>query len=245
MARRARRPAVRWPAWRSGLLISGPFVGGALLSIFFELLTGSFSLAALNFFLGAAVALAAVAMLLYRPRDTFLPAAIADAETQARLTRAQSQEAFERMSEAKERLERLTEQRRARMASGRVQRAALLQRPWKQMKGVEWEDFVVEVCRTLGGKVERRGQDEGGSRLVVEVDSRQVVVVAKTSDEALHSGAVQQAISAMHQERCEACALITNSRVTGAAQDFAARNGCRLIGRDEFPDFVLGQVGWE
>jgi hypothetical protein len=36
--------------------------------------------------------------------------------------------------------------------------------------------------------------------------------------------------------------VIINRRFTGAAQDFAQRNGCTAIGTGEFPDFVMGKV---
>jgi HJR/Mrr/RecB family endonuclease len=41
---------------------------------------------------------------------------------------------------------------------------------------------------------------------------------------------------------CDSCAIITTGRFTGAAQDYAARNGCTLIGREAFPDFALGKL---
>ncbi|MEX2316110.1 MAG: restriction endonuclease, partial [Pirellulales bacterium] len=89
---------------------------------------------------------------------------------------------------------------------------------------------------------DRRGQLENGAELVVDFGPRRVAVIVKTSREAIDSGDVQQAIALKERERCESSAIITNGRFTGAAQDFAPRNDCKLIGRDEFPDFVLGQI---
>ena len=43
---------------------------------------------------------------------------------------------------------------------------------------------------------------------------------------------------------CDSCAVVVNRRFTGAAQDFAQRNGCAAIGAGEFPDFVLGKIEW-
>jgi HJR/Mrr/RecB family endonuclease len=185
-----------------------------------------------------------LASLFYRPTDSLLPAVVAEAESQSRVASAHWREAFERLKEVKVRLASLIEERREKMASGRVQRAALLQRPWKTMPAAEWEDFVVEVCRTLGATVDRRGHSEDGAELVVDFGPRRVAAVVKTSREAIDSGAVQDAIALKEREACDACAIITNGRFTGAAQDFAPGNGCKLIGREEFPDFVLGQTEW-
>ena len=107
--------------------------------------------------------------MMYHPADTLLPAAIAEAEAQARLDNARLEEKIGRVTETKQQLEKLVEERRERIASGKVQRAALLQRDWKKMPASEWEDFVVEVARTLGASVERakRIDDEGANLIVV------------------------------------------------------------------------------
>lgn len=237
-----RRPSVKWEWWRIAVLVVGPAVGGVAVFVVVELLSGSTSIALLGFLIGAAAALGALTTLLFRPSDALLPGAIVESETQARLTNAHWTEAFERLTQVKERLTRLVEDRRTRMASGRVQRAALLQRPWKGMSGVEWEDFVVEVCRTLGATVARRGQIAEGAELTAVFGERRVAVLAANSREALNSDVVQRVIGMKTRDGCETCAIITNGRVTGAAQDFASHNGCRIVGRDEFPDFVLGEV---
>jgi hypothetical protein len=225
-------------------MVVGPVAFGVLLFVLVDLVADSFSLALLGFLFGAAAGAGGLASLFYRPTDALLPAALAEAESQSRVASAHWKEAFERLTEVKQQLARLVEDRRARMASGRVQRAALLQRPWKGMSSVEWEDFVVEVCRTLGATVDRRGHGDEGAELIVDFGSRRVAALVKTAREAIDSGSVRQAIAVMNRERCESCAIISNGRFTGAAQDFAPRNRCKLIGRDEFPDFVLGSIEW-
>jgi hypothetical protein len=244
LAQLVRRPMVTRQSGRIWLLIGAPLAIGVVVLLLIDLLFSAISIAATASLVVVAIAGGALALLLFYPADNLLTSAVAEAETQELIARAHRKDAFDRLTEARQRLVRLTEDRRERMASGRVQRAALLQRPWRTMPDAEWEDFLVEVCRTLGASVDRRGHTDDGSELVVDFGSRRAAVLAKTSRGTINSGTVQNAIAFMRREGCESCAIITSARFTGAAQDYAARNGCRVIGRDEFPDFVLGKIEW-
>lgn len=245
LARWLRTIGAKWEQWRLSAMIVGPAVVGVLVLILVDWTTNSLGFAFLCLLIAAAAVAGFLAALIYRPSEALLPAAISEAESQSLVANAHYRETFERLADVKSRLKRLVEDRRARMASGRVQRAALLQRRWKTMIAAEWEDFVVEVCRTLGATVERRGRVENGAELVVDFGPRRVAVVVKTSREPIDSAAVQTAIALCERESCESSAIITNGRFTGAAQDYAPRNGCKLIGREEFPDFALGQIEWQ
>jgi HJR/Mrr/RecB family endonuclease len=59
----------------------------------------------------------------------------------------------------------------------------------------------------------------------------------------VNSATIQAALASKDRHQCDSCAVIINRRFTGAAQDFARRNGCTAIGASEFPDFVLGKTG--
>jgi HJR/Mrr/RecB family endonuclease len=148
---------------------------------------------------------------------------------------------MERLTETKTRLQKLLDEQRDQIASGKLQKAALLQRNWKQMRGAEWEDFVVEVCRTLGAKAERTAH-VGAANLVVDFGGRRVAILTEGEGQNVSSNTVQRAIAARKDAHCDACAVIINRRFTGAAQDFARRNGCAAIGAVEFPDFAMGKV---
>jgi HJR/Mrr/RecB family endonuclease len=181
--------------------------------------------------------------MIYYPSDTQLPASIAEAETQAKLAAARLVEKLSRITETNEQLQRLVEERRQRMASGQVQRAALLQRPWKKMAASEWQDFVVEVARTLGAAVERVKQlDDEGANVLLTFGPRRIAVKTIVSRETIPGTTVQKVIADMATMNCQAAAVITNGRFTGAAQDYASRNNCTLVDREEFPDFALGKI---
>jgi hypothetical protein len=241
--RSLRAPAARFNLWPMAVLAIGPLIVGVIALVFVHLLTGSYPAAFFAFLLGIVAGVGLFATMIYHPADTLLPAAIHEAEAQARLENARHQEKTLRLAETKEQLEKLVEERRERIASGKVQRASLLQRDWKKMPATEWEDFVVEACRTLGAAADRAKRiDDEGANLVVSFGSRRIAVKTLVAREPIQSAVVQKVLADKASLGCDACAVVTTGRFTGAAQDFAARNGCTIIGRDDFPDFVMGKI---
>ena len=238
-----RRPRASFELWPTAAMIIGPVVVGILLFMIVHLLFGVFPLALLGLLVGLAAGTVLFASLLYRPPDALLSSAIADAESQARLADARLNEKLSRLTETNDRLKKLIDERRDQIASGKLQRAALLQRNWKAMRDTEWKDFVVEVLRTHGASVER--SDRMGDlepNLIVDFGTHRVAVLTQGEGHVVNSGTIQHAIAAKDRHRCDGCAIIINHRFTGAAQDFAQRNGCTAIGVGKFPDFVLGKI---
>jgi hypothetical protein len=242
-ARWIRRPAATFELWTMAVLIVGPAVSGVVLFVLTHFIFGSIPVAFLAFVVGIAAGAGIFGALLYRPADEMLETAIADAEAKCQLENARLSEKTQRLTEVNQRLERLIEERRDQIASGKLQRAALLQRNWKSMRGAEWEDFVVEVCRTLRATVERTGRiGAEDANLIADFGARRVALLTEGEGHNVSSATIQQALAAKERHRCDSCAVIINRRFTGAAQDFAQRNGCTAIGANEFPDFVLGKV---
>lgn len=241
-ARAVRRPTSSFEMWPMALMLIGPLCVGILALVAVHLPTASYPLAFFAFLVGIVAGVGLFASLLYHPPDTLLPAAISEAEAQSRLDSARLEEKLGRIAEVKQRLQLLIDERRDQIASGKLQRAALLQRPWKKMQGAEWEDFVVEVLRTHGAKVDRSPHASGGANLVADFGQRRVALLTEAADHNVASSTIQQAIQARDRHHCQSCAVLINRRFTGAAQDFAQRNGCSAIGASEFPDFVLGKI---
>jgi HJR/Mrr/RecB family endonuclease len=243
LARAIRKPAAQYSLWPMIVMLAGPTIVGTIALIAIHILTNSFPLAFFGFLLGMVAGVGLFASLVYHPPDTLLPAAFHEAESQSRLADARLKEKMERLTETKTQLQKLVDERRDQIASGKLQKAALLQRNWKQMGDAEWEDFVVEVCRTLGAKAERTGRTEGdAANLIVDFGARRVAILTQGGGQNVTSATIQQALASQKQNQCDACAVIINRRFTGAAQDFAQRNGCAAIGAVEFPDFALGKV---
>jgi Restriction endonuclease len=242
-ARQLRSPASAFALWPVGVLAIGPLLAGILCLLIVDLIIGALPLAILAFFAAAMGSGICLALLLYRPADAALPAAIEEAWAAKSLGDSQLKEVVERLTVARARQRDLIEERRQLMASGKVQRAALLQRPWKTMPEAEWEDFIVEVCRTLGATVERlpRTADKGAN-LLANFGDRRVAIVTVGEGHVVNSSAVQNALAGQKRHGCERCAVIINRRFTGAAQDHARHNGCAAIGLEEFPDFVMGNL---
>ena len=238
-----RRPAATFDFWPTAAMIVGPTIVGVLLLIASHLIFGSFLLALLMFIVGLAGGALLFAALLYRPANAVLESAVAETAAKCRLENARLAEKTLRLTEVNQRLQRLVDERRDQVATGKLQRAALLQREWKSMRDAEWEDFVVEVCRTLGATVERiapTGPED--ANLIAGFGNRRVAVFTQGEGHNVSSATIQQALAAKDRHHCDSCAVIINRRFTGAAQDFAHRHGCQAIGTSEFPDFVLGKI---
>ncbi len=123
------------------------------------------------------------------------------------------------------------------------QRETLLQENWKAMRGPEWEDFLVRVFRLLGAAVEPTGTSgDQGVDLIVTLGPQRYAIQAKGYVSSVGNGAVQEAVAGMAHYRCNACAVITNSRFTTGAIALAESNRCRLIGEDEVPSLVMGNL---
>lgn len=238
-----RRPAASFELWPLAVMIFGPLAIGVFALVFVHLPTASLPLGLFAFLVGAVAGVGLFAALLYRPADSLLPAAITEAAAQSRLAKARLEEKLSRITEVKQRLQQLVEERRDQIASGKLQRAALLQRNWKAMRGPEWEDFIVEVLRTHGAKVDRTGRIAGEeANLIADFGPRRVAIFTEGEGHNVASSTIQQAIRAKDRHHCDSSAVIINRRFTGAAQDFAGRNGCTAVGTAEFPDFVLGKI---
>jgi hypothetical protein len=149
----------------------------------------------------------------------------------------------ERLRTAIQALDELRAKRGAIVASAQYQRAQLLRREWKAMRDADWERFLAEVCLTLGLPVELTAKTgDQGVDLVVQSGTRRIAVQAKGYFHSVGNGAVQEVVAGARMHKCDSCAVITNSRFTPAAKELAAANRCVLIGEDEFPEFVMGNV---
>lgn len=243
LARAIRKPAAQYSLWTMAVMLVGPTIIGIIALVVVNLVVNSYPLAFFAFLLATVAGVGLFASIVYHPPDTLLPAAIEEAKSQVRLADARLKEKIERLTETKTQLQKLVDERRDQIASGKLQKAALLQRNWKAMREAEWEDFVVEVCRTLGAKAERTGRVGGDdANLIVDFGPRRVAILTQAEDHNVSSATIQQALASKSRNGCDACAVIINRRFTGAAQDFAQRNGCAAIGTSEFPDVVMGKI---
>lgn len=257
LARSLRAPARSIPQYQLALFAIGPLGSGVVALVILSLLLGSWSVAFGGFFLAAVASATLLAALLYHPTDDSLAPALAEADAKLAAETARLGDLDTKLGERRDRLNRLSTERRELAATDKLQRAMLLQRPWKSMRSVEWEDYVVEVFRTLGAKVERGtpsqpvAQEATGPRgvvrqpvtpLFVTLSPRCFAVAAVSEIRPFHAAAVQQLINQLAPHGCDAMAIVTNARITTGSKELARSRNCTLIGEDEFPDFVLGRL---
>jgi hypothetical protein len=256
-----RTPTRSFPGYPLAVFAIGPLTVGIAVLVIVSMLFHSWSLAFGGLLIGAAAGAVLFAALLYRPADQLLPSAISDADSRLKVEVVRLQETVAASSGLRLRLSKLVGQRRDLATTDKLQRAMLLQRDWKAMRGSEWEDYVVEVCRTLGANVQR-GQPLGelsvpptahsaGPRgivrhapttLFVTFSPRRIAVAAVSEVNPFHTAAVQQTVNGLVQQGCDTLAIITNARVTAGSIELARSRRCTLIGADDFPDFVLGKI---
>jgi hypothetical protein len=260
-ARWVRKPKEAFPLWPLALLVIGPLTCGIFLLVVASLMTGLSSLLVGWFIVGLFAGAAIFAMLLYSPADALLNSAIDEVETQVQFDQSQVNDVAAHLATLSEELQKRLEERRQLAAGDKLQRAMLLQRNWKAMRGTEWEDFLVEVCRTLGAHVERVANPSyvslgstkpvaagrktivsPANHLIVTLSPRRIAVAAVAGISPFHPAAVQQTLNELAQHNVDATAIIANTRLTAGSQELAAHRRCTLVGEAEFPDFVLGKI---
>jgi Restriction endonuclease len=261
LARWIRSPATSFAAFPLALLAIGPLVLGVAALLLLNMLFDSWTVAVGGFLGGWAAGAAGFALLLYHPSDSQLPAMNAEMQAKLSVESSRLQETTAALTELNRRLSTLQEQRRQLAKSDKLQRAMLLQRNWKSLRGSEWEDYVVEVCRTLGANVQR-GEKSGapptaphapatGARgvirrepttLFVTFSPRRIAVAAVSEINPFHTAAVRQVIDELAQKGCDQLGVITNARLTAGSKEYARSRRCTLVGAEEFPDFVLGNA---
>jgi hypothetical protein len=261
MAQWFRSPADSFAAYPLVVLVCGPLFVGAIALIVFHWLFASWSVAIFGLLIGTIAALGSISALLFRPIDALLPAEIAETEAKRAIETTRLRDVINSLTEVNGRLKTLGEQRHGLAKSDKLQRAMLLQRNWKSMRGAEWEDYVVEVCRTLGANVLRAetssaaptapGAPATGPRgvirrapttLFVTFSPRRIAAAAVSEVNPFHAAALRQVIDELAQKGCDELGIITNARITAGSKEFARSRRCTLIGEEDFPDFVLGKL---
>lgn len=116
-------------------------------------------------------------------------------------------------------------------------------RNWKSYRDVEFEQFLEEVLNVQGYTVETTAiTGDQGVDLVVAKGGDRVAIQVKRYYSSVSNAAIQQAYAGMAHYKCQACAVITNSRFTSSAFELAKSTNCLLIDEDSFRDFVLGRL---
>jgi hypothetical protein len=238
-----RRPKQDYGLWPTGLILVGAVFVGAIAFILIDAVAGSYAISFTAFMLSGGVAAAALAWSLFVPLDERLNRMAEELEVNLRSLRGKKDRLRAELASAEHALRVDIQSLDAIEKSLQFQREELLRENWKAMRGPEWEDFLVRVFRLLGATVEPTGTSgDQGVDLIAVMGPRCYAIQAKGYVSAVGNGAVQEAVAGMAHYRCNACAVITNSRFTTGAIALAESNRCRLIGEDEVPSLVMGNL---
>jgi hypothetical protein len=116
-------------------------------------------------------------------------------------------------------------------------------RNWKAMRGGELECFLEEVFSELQYSVERTGKSgDQGVDLICVKDGHRIAVQVKGYLDSVPNTAIQEAFTGMVFYKCDACAVITNSRFTSSGKNVADVVGCALIDENTLPMLIIGQI---
>ena len=128
-------------------------------------------------------------------------------------------------------------------ASHEHRRKQLLAERWKELRSVEFENFLEQVFIELGYEVKTtKVTGDQGIDLVVSRRGKRIAIQVKDYEDSVSNGAVQEAHTGMTHYRCDAAAVITNSRFTRAATELASSVRCQLVNEDVLPQLILGNV---
>ncbi|MFC6301868.1 restriction endonuclease [Pseudomonas sp. CCM 7893] len=107
------------------------------------------------------------------------------------------------------------------------------------MDGFQFEDFLVEIFRTIGYDVKetKRTADQGAD-LFVSRFGKNMVIQAKNYTGSVGNSAVQQAISAKAFYGCDEAMVVTNSYFTKSARELANTAAVRLIDREGLQSYL-------
>jgi hypothetical protein len=166
------------------------------------------------------------------------------AEGTARLQEAAARlSQFENLWQLREQYEAYRRQVEHLEAFFKNRRNQLLLRDWRHLRGIAFEQFLVEVFEALGFVVETtKASGDQGVDLIAMRDELRIAIQAKGYGGSVGNDSVQQAYTGMAFYRCNRCVVVTNSEFTRAAVEVADRVSCILIDRDRLPQLIAGQV---
>ncbi len=123
------------------------------------------------------------------------------------------------------------------------ERYKLMGMDWRSLRGIPFEDFLAQIFRSLGYRVQKtKVTGDQGVDLIVSRSGLQIAVQAKGYEGNVGNDAVQQVQTGMLHYRCDECVVITNSRFTRAAEVLAESVQCRLINGDQIVALINGQI---
>jgi len=112
------------------------------------------------------------------------------------------------------------------------------------MEGMQFEEFLAELFRHLGYRVQRVGNSHDfGADLVLASHRQRIVVQAKRYAGNVGIAAVQEVLGAVQYYHGSRGMVVTNSGFTESARELAARSGVDLWDRGRLASAMAGARG--
>lgn len=114
---------------------------------------------------------------------------------------------------------------------------------WKELRGVEFEEFVARVFQHLGYKTEDTPTtgDQGVDLIAIQ-GNRRIAIQIKGYFNSVSNSAIQEVVAGKQLYSCSETCVVTNSRFTKSAIELADANNCRRIDEHTFEDFIYGRL---
>lgn len=109
-----------------------------------------------------------------------------------------------------------------------------------RMTGTEFERYVARLLHNEGYRAIKhtgRGGDNGVD-LVASYGEHRYSIQCKRYKDKVSRTAISDAVAGMKPYRCTAAMVVTNSRFTENAREFARDTDCKLVDRDELAEWV-------
>jgi restriction system protein len=107
------------------------------------------------------------------------------------------------------------------------------------MSGLEFEEFVADLLRRQGWKVEvTPGSHDLGVDLVAEKKDHRLAVQVKRQEAPVSRRAVSDAVAGCAHYDCTGAMVVTNSYFTRGALELAESTECELIDRDALSEML-------
>ena len=129
-------------------------------------------------------------------------------------------------------------------ASREYQCRQLLNRQWREMRGVPFEQFLQEVFETHGYVVETTvASGDQGVDLIIQRGGWRCAVQAKGYGEGNRVGnkAIQEVFTGKAHYACDACAVVTNSAFTSKCEELARTTKCLTIDGLKLEELIMGR----
>lgn len=247
----SRSLATRSGVWLSGVFIVGPFLLGGLGTVVTHMTTGFQALSIVIGILIAGLSPALLYGLLVYPATPIVmskrDAAVTQLADQLKYRREAeakkvelaevNQSAERQLGELRKELDHLRK-----IQSREYKLEQLFNRNWRAMRSVEFELYLEEVFSALGYVVQTTATTgDQGVDLIVAKSGIRIAVQVKGYLDSVSNSAIQEAFAGQAHYRCDACAVVTNSRFTQSAVALAQSTRCVLVGESIFRDFVFGR----